>query len=324
MSNVPSDQPKSGSRPSAGYGLINLVQAFTSRIQLKGLPRILWATHSVFQRADNIYPICNRLRLKIDGEQLYQWLNVVNYGGYDIVMLLEQLLKPGDVFIDAGANIGFMSMNAARIVGPDGKVLAFEPEPRVRAQFTENIALNDIRNIEIVPMALGKESGTAVLRVATDHGLSRLDDGSGRVNPGMILVEKIDVPITTLDQVFEEKLGGKAPRVVKMDIEGSEWWAFSGAHKLLKKGETIFIFENNYGALAHNGASFVDIHKLLGENDYDVFTLNAHTADWFRIGRSPTLETIADVGACALRSLDAIAIPRARRKELGRLIPDFR
>lgn len=299
--------------------LLRLAQTFTRHIQLKGAARLLWAARGFFSNGDGVYPVYNRLLLKIDGSQLYQWWNVINYAGFDIVLLLERLLRPGDVYLDAGANIGFMSINAARIVGPQGRVFAVEPEPRALRQLAENISINGIHNIETIQTALSDRSGTAVFRVATDQGLSRIDSGRGD-DPNMVLLEKIEVAVTTLDLMIEERMGGRIPRVVKMDIEGSEFHALSGARDLLRRGETIFVFESNPGALGQHGVTFVDIHKLLREYDYDTFAIDSHSADWIRLGRRPSLTLVTDPGPCAEHYLDAVAVPRSLRGTLGNLV----
>lgn len=71
------------------------------------------------------------------------------------VFTIMQSLRPGDVFIDAGANIGLMSLAAAQVVGPAGRVHAFEPVPELINLFRQNIALNGTPNVTLHPQALG-------------------------------------------------------------------------------------------------------------------------------------------------------------------------
>jgi FkbM family methyltransferase len=295
------------------------VQAFTGRVQLKGVARVLWAARGLFQRAEGTYPVYHGLDLNIDNTQLYQWWNVIGYGGLEIVLLLERLLRPGDVYVDVGANIGFMSLNAARVVGSRGKVLAIEPEPRARERLSRNIAMNGLGNIQVVAKALSDSPGTAVFSVATEEGLSRLDNGRGD-NPCMVLLQRIEVMTTTLDCVIDESVNGQPVRFVKMDVEGSELSVLRGATNLLRRGEAIFVFESNAGALAQNGVSLVDINRLFEENEYETFVIESHSADWFRLGRFPTLRPVAAVAAAETRCLDCLAVPRSLGATLSDMI----
>lgn len=294
------------------------IQALTLRIQIKGMPRILYALRRLFMRPDETYRVYRNLEMRIDNncESVYQWWNVVNYGGFEIVLLAERLLREGDIYIDVGANIGFMSLNAATVAGVDGRVLAIEPEPRVREKLLFNVKLNCANNVTIIPRAISDKIGTAIFSVATEEGLSRLDHGLGD-NPCMVLFEKIEVSTTTLDSLIEEFVPGRPIRLIKMDVEGFEYSVFKGAHRLLQRAETIFIFESNSGALLQNGRSLVDIHVLLTAENYDVFAIRGHTADWFRIGRFPSFQQVIDASAFATANLDVIAVPRALRSILN-------
>ena len=62
--------------------------------------------------------------------------------------LMSGLLRPADVFVDVGANWGYFSLAAAHWVGPRGRVVAFEPEPRLYRMLVTNVAANDIAWIE--------------------------------------------------------------------------------------------------------------------------------------------------------------------------------
>jgi FkbM family methyltransferase len=274
-------------------------------------------------KADETYPAYRDIMLRIDNHCLsaYQFWNVVNYGGFEIVLLLERLLQAGDVYIDVGANIGYMTVNGSRIVGPNGCVLAIEPEPRVRAKLIHNIELNCANNVQIISRALAGEIGTTSFCVATEEGLSRLDNGHGD-NPCMVLLEKIEVPTTTLDALVEELTPGRAIRLVKMDVEGFEHEIFKGASNLLQRGETIFIFESNPGALEQNGVSLVDIDALLTAAGYDLYAIRGHTADWLRIGRFPSFQRIVNASDYAAAHMDVIAIPNEMGQSLTGIVHD--
>jgi len=88
--------------------------------------------------------------------------------------LLSKLLEPGGTFIDVGANIGLYSLAAARIVGPDGRVLAFEPSPRERGLLERNVARNSLTQVVVDSRGLGNaENAQAVLHLADDQQTDR-------------------------------------------------------------------------------------------------------------------------------------------------------
>lgn len=69
---------------------------------------------------------------------------------------MRRLLPRGGVFFDVGANIGFFSLIAARLVGPDGKVVAFEPVPATAALISENAQRNGLATIDVRERAVGR------------------------------------------------------------------------------------------------------------------------------------------------------------------------
>lgn len=292
--------------------LLKAIQGFTSCVQLKRVPWLLWRlflTRRVCARADHVYPAYNNIHLKIDPSVNFHWLNVVNYGGYEAVLLFERFLKPGDVYLDVGANYGYMSINAAKIVGPDGRVIAVEPEPRARELLQFNASLNDSK-IEIVPKAISDVPGTANFNVATEMGLSRLDN-SRKNTSGMILQENVTVQKTTVDLLVSEMIPNRDITLLKMDVEGHEMRILQGAAALIAKQKTMFMLEINFGALAQNELSFKDIFEFFNARGYDVFWIHSHSADWFRLGRQPTLEKVEDHTNYLNRNADILAVPKS-------------
>jgi FkbM family methyltransferase len=115
-------------------------------------------------------------------------------------------LRPGDVVYDVGAWIGPYSLLAGELVGPTGRVVAFEPDPNARRQLERNVALNDATNVRVSPVALSDR-----------NGIARLGGGESEAmvgETGEFEVETMTLP----DFVARE---GR-PDVVKVDIEGGE------------------------------------------------------------------------------------------------------
>jgi len=136
-------------------------------------------------------------------------------------------IRPGDTVLDLGANIGYYTLLFARLVGPSGKVYAFEPDPANCALLEKNIQRNGYTNVVLVPQAVAAASGVLRLyRAATNQGDHRAyDSGDGR--------SAIEVPAIALDDFF----AGNARPIdfIKMDIQGSEFAALSGMQALLRR-----------------------------------------------------------------------------------------
>jgi FkbM family methyltransferase len=123
-------------------------------------------------------------------------------------------LRPGDKFVDVGANCGAFTLFAARQVGPSGRVVAVEPMPEMLHRLRFNIGLNGLSNVDVVPTAVGSEPGTATLFVdESRRGLSSMTKLEGAA--------PIEVPIVTLQSVLE-KHGIERVDALKIDIEGYE------------------------------------------------------------------------------------------------------
>jgi FkbM family methyltransferase len=140
---------------------------------------------------------------------------------------LQEHLRPGMVFYDIGANIGFFSLLAARLVGPQGRVVAFEADPEVATRLREHIARNNFLWITAEQQAVWSEAIT-VSFARTDPATSP-DRGLGHVVAAPS-GDTIQVTATSLDDYTRN---GVAPDFLKCDVEGAEVAVFRGAQRLL-------------------------------------------------------------------------------------------
>jgi FkbM family methyltransferase len=148
---------------------------------------------------------------------------------YQVVSMLREHVKPGMVALDVGANVGFMAVHMAERAGPDGLVLAFEPEPRNFALLAVNARCARYRNVVPLEVAVGDRRGAARLY------LSPRDGGDHRIVAGDDGREAIAVPLTTLDEVARERR--TAIHFAKMDIQGAEGAAIRGMERTLASRE---------------------------------------------------------------------------------------
>jgi FkbM family methyltransferase len=137
---------------------------------------------------------------------------------------IAHYLKPGHVFVDLGANEGYFSVQAAKICGPRGFVLAVEPQDRVLPVLTANLTLNAVRQAKVVNAGVADRSGTTVLHLAPDIN----SGSSGLDNAARYRVRTQKISVQTLSQILDDS-GINHVDLMKVDIEGSEWEMLQGA-----------------------------------------------------------------------------------------------
>ncbi len=109
---------------------------------------------------------------------------------------LSQLLKPADVVFGIGANCGFLTLIAARLVGPTGRVIAFERLPDAAEQVRKNVAANRFAHVEIREVALSDENGEASFYTSRENAWEKLKKAG--LAPGEQTL-KITVRVQKLD-----------------------------------------------------------------------------------------------------------------------------
>jgi FkbM family methyltransferase len=183
--------------------------------------------------------------------------------------LLANVLRPGDVFIDVGANIGLVSIVASRLVGARGRVCAFEPVPNTVALLEQNIALNGAHNISVESTALGAVQET---RAIYEH--PEVNRGAASLVPSEGSPSSAIVPVTTLDgYVHRAGLEGRI-RAVKIDVEGWEADVLAGGRETLAASAgPVLIVEYSTNVRLAKGAH-TDVYDFLSSvKDYRVFCL---------------------------------------------------
>lgn len=152
---------------------------------------------------------------------------------------LAASLNPGMVFYDAGANAGFYSIIAARLVGHDGHVVCFEPLPANARLIEHNAQLNGFSQINVRCEALGNSDRTESFLTSSEPTWGRLAT-SGKV-PDQKTGE-IVVSVRALDSVLTGD-GLPAPDLIKIDVEGAEGELISGAKETLCRNRPLLIIE---------------------------------------------------------------------------------
>jgi FkbM family methyltransferase len=190
-----------------------------------------------------------------------------------ITSWISSCLRPGDGFVDVGANIGYYSLLASRLVGGRGNVVAIEASPRTFSDLQRNLTLNGITNVRAINSAASAHSGK--LRIFRGHefntGMTTIFEQSGFELEG----EVVAAPLSDLIKPNEFKTA----RIVKIDVEGAESLVVTGMQSMLSAGrdDLEYLIEINPAALAGHGTSpnrilkpFLDagFYAYEIENDY--------------------------------------------------------
>jgi FkbM family methyltransferase len=143
---------------------------------------------------------------------------------------VERFLKPGMTVLDIGAHHGFYTLLASKRVGPQGRVIAFEPSPRERKALLFHVRLNLCWNVNVQGLALGNEHTQADLYVVEGS-----QTGCNSLRPPIVVSEtsSVRVPVTRLDDWLGSQGFGRVD-FMKMDVEGGELQTLQGAAQLLR------------------------------------------------------------------------------------------
>jgi len=148
---------------------------------------------------------------------------------------LKQWLRPADVFWDVGANVGLFVLQAARLVGDTGAIVAFEASPYCVSILTRHIRGNGLeRRVTIFPGAVDQSSEAQQSFVLVNKGnsdMNMLQSCRHSLDSGFGEFSTISVPATSLDDYVSG--GNRIPRLIKIDVEGAELRVLRGAAHLL-------------------------------------------------------------------------------------------
>jgi FkbM family methyltransferase len=177
---------------------------------------------------------------------------------------IQRIVKPGWVCADVGSNLGFITMPLARLVGPQGRVVAFDaflPNVTSLKKRIERRKMADWVVVENLAISDGSQE-RLVLYEGRGQSCSEWNIVGHDVN-GNKTAKGVEVPATSLDRYFKP---GQQLDFVKMDIEGAEEYALPGMRRVLKEQQPVVLVE------FHNEAAWA-ARKELFDAGYEFFSL---------------------------------------------------
>ena len=181
---------------------------------------------------------------------------------------LARELSAGSTFIDIGANVGFFSLVAARLVGPGGRVVAIEAVPGIAESLADNVRRNGFDHVDVRALAVGAAPGEGTLRVASHPGGATLADDDQA--PDVIATSGVEV--VSLDSLLAVGLL-PVPDVIKIDVEGHELPVLDGMRGLLAAYGPTLIIELDAATVDRLAAKRADLERWLIELGYQVEVL---------------------------------------------------
>lgn len=181
-------------------------------------------------------------------------------------ILFKKSIRTGDTVLDIGAHIGYYTMIASKLVGDQGKVYAFEPEPKNFSLLKKNIIENNLKNVVLVNKAISRKGRTTKLYInrenTGDHRIYNSKDGR----------RSIWVKSIALDDFLKKKT---QVNLIKMDIQGAEFEALKGGLGLIRKNQHIKILTEFWPmGLKLNHSSPKDFLALLTKYKFKLYKIN--------------------------------------------------
>ncbi len=191
---------------------LSILKPFSVRI-----PKAYFAVRGITLKGINM-----KFETRPNSDDIYMLLP---YREGDVDMFIRENLQPGDVFVDCGANVGYYTILASRIVGGDGRVVSFEANPLTFEYLKRNVEINNCTNVDMFNLAVYDVEGERLFLDFSEgfFCLSKISDRG-----------KISVKTTTLQKKLTD-LGVDKVKILKLDIEGSEYRALIGANGILER-----------------------------------------------------------------------------------------
>lgn len=188
--------------------------------------------------------------------------------------MLSQVIRPGMIFVDAGANMGLYTLFAARKIGVQGRVLAIEPSTRECERLLKNVEINSLSNVRLVRNAVSDSCSDVDLLIADDEWSGHNTLGAFAYDTPLAIKETVRTD--GLDDIVLRE-GLSHVDIIKLDIEGAEFRALKGAVGILERFQPLLLLELADRALCHQGSSSSQIWDFCRQKGYRIFAFDQST-----------------------------------------------
>lgn len=210
-----------------------------------------------------------RLKIRLFGDS--ELCRLIYYRHFEALErdFLIRFLRPGDTFVDVGANIGLFSLIAARCVEPGGRVFAFEPTAMTYDRLTDNVRLNGLANVDCIKRALSDGCGRLQLMRASGG----FDGWNSLARPVMgEASEAEEVEVIRWDQYAKQHDLAGSVTMMKIDVEGWESRVLAGGEEVLMRPDApVLQVEFTDDAAEAAGTSCRELYQRLEAYGYRMF-----------------------------------------------------
>jgi len=268
--------------------LFNLIQKSVSVLGKLGISKKTPGALKIYNFLYRIFWPYNDL-VEVQGSKMYVNLKsastslratLENYASRRIheestTRLMEKTIKRGDTFLDLGANVGYFTLLAAKLVGKEGRVYSFEPEPQNFRYLKKNVEVNNYSQAKVFQKAVSDKSGKIKLYVCPydsgHHTINRFDGVQAYARGRRVEKKAVEIEAVSLDDF----LRGEKADVIKMDVEGAEPLALKGMDKMLKSNQNIKMFVEFFPLLIKNmgGSPPEFIRQLMEEYRFSIYVV---------------------------------------------------
>lgn len=179
----------------------------------------------------------------------------------------RRILRPGDAVVDGGANYGYWTLVASRLIGPRGRVFSFEANPATAARLSANVAASGCGNVHVYSFALGAAEGSAEIHAAADNPIA--GHASLHRHEGWSWADAVKVRLARMDDVADNDRWPPI-RLIKLDIEGAELSALHGMERILRRDKPFLTVEWNVSAAGGFGYHPRETIEFLRQLDFDL------------------------------------------------------
>jgi len=241
---------------------------------LKAVVTTLYSRLSAARRKRNVIATIDGITYDLDLNENID--SAIYYAGCFepyVTRAIENMCREGMTVLDAGANVGCHTLRLAKLVGPSGKVVAFEPAPWALSKLRRNVELNGFQNIVIESLALSNENKrNQEITLCASWPISSAGIDASQLHPlHHGYMTRVAADFVTLDHYVESNSIDTID-LIKLDVDGYELRVIQGAVKTLRACNPIILMELQPWGLAEVGDSAEELVCLISELGYKFYS----------------------------------------------------